>query len=222
MNNEKYPLYYRIIEDIIKDIEEGKYSYGDKLPSENELADKYSTSRITVRKSLDILKRRGFLTAYPGKGNYIKQPDIKNFKILLSGREPEKVVSAISSESVKASDKIASLFEISNGEKILKICAVLKQNDIVSGCLYIYSPYKKQSPVIEEELNFFASNPDSSTTETINIRAVKANETAHVLGLNEDSPVLLMENILKDKEDNSILVYREMYLNPSYFQLIGE
>ena len=55
---------------------------GEKLPSENELSQKYSLSRHTVRKALGILEQDGYVEAFHGRGTYCSENmrHIKNSK----------------------------------------------------------------------------------------------------------------------------------------------
>ena len=47
--------YYVLMEELKSSILSGKVKAGEKLPSENELSQKYHISRHTVRKALSIL-----------------------------------------------------------------------------------------------------------------------------------------------------------------------
>ncbi|SER25974.1 GntR family transcriptional regulator [Gracilibacillus ureilyticus] len=62
----------RIIDDLMEQIISKQFDYGEKLPSENELADKYRVPRTTVRRSLSKLEERGFIYSQRGKGRYLK------------------------------------------------------------------------------------------------------------------------------------------------------
>jgi DNA-binding GntR family transcriptional regulator len=46
------PRYYQIKETIKKWIVEKEFDFGDKIPSENELAAKFNVSRLTVRQAV--------------------------------------------------------------------------------------------------------------------------------------------------------------------------
>ena len=63
-------------------IETGEYPAGSRLPTENELCQKYSVSRVTVRKALDELSHSEFLVRKPGKGTFVAE---KKFQRGLSG-----------------------------------------------------------------------------------------------------------------------------------------
>ena len=49
------PLYQQVMEDLKDDIERGKYPAGCRIPSEAELSQMYSVSRITVRRAVSEL-----------------------------------------------------------------------------------------------------------------------------------------------------------------------
>lgn len=54
-------------------IQQGFYSIGDYLPSENELCAAYGITRTTVRKALDELLKEGFIEKQQGKGSRVKE-----------------------------------------------------------------------------------------------------------------------------------------------------
>ncbi|MBN2222661.1 MAG: GntR family transcriptional regulator, partial [Vallitaleaceae bacterium] len=75
-----------IVDDIVKDISNGEYSPDEKLPSENELALKYKTTRYDVRKAFDRLTEMGYIYSLQGKGRYYQSKKSK-IELLLTGDE---------------------------------------------------------------------------------------------------------------------------------------
>ncbi|HOL22874.1 MAG TPA: GntR family transcriptional regulator, partial [bacterium] len=69
----KGAIYYatQIKEDIRQKILSGKFQKGDKLPSEEEIANSYGVSRMTARQALVELVVEGFIYRIPGKGTYV-------------------------------------------------------------------------------------------------------------------------------------------------------
>lgn len=65
------PLYQQLMEDIKYAIEDGKYQPEEKIPSEPELSELYSVSRITVRRAVDELCAQGYLVKKQGKGTFV-------------------------------------------------------------------------------------------------------------------------------------------------------
>lgn len=78
------PLYLQLAEQIRNQVRDGEIRTGDALPSERELADAIGISRVTVRKSLDVLLREGLLSRKHGSGTYIA-PRIEQPAALLAG-----------------------------------------------------------------------------------------------------------------------------------------
>jgi GntR family transcriptional regulator len=65
------PKYKKIKAYILEGI--ASHSFSDALPSENQLADFFSVSRMTARKAMDELDREGHITRVNGKGSFVKK-----------------------------------------------------------------------------------------------------------------------------------------------------
>lgn len=83
--------YLEIYNFIKKNIISGNYLPGEKIPSENQLKDKFSVSRNTIRKAVDLLASDGFLSSVHGKGVFVMRKIPVNF--LLGGTESFKEAS---------------------------------------------------------------------------------------------------------------------------------
>lgn len=66
------PLYRQIGAQIVREIDAGRLSDGDKLAPERDMAAAYRTSVGTVRKALAWLTDEGLLERRQGSGNYIR------------------------------------------------------------------------------------------------------------------------------------------------------
>ncbi|SFC87055.1 transcriptional regulator, GntR family [Bacillus sp. OV322] len=75
--------FMKIYEDISNQIQEGTLPAGSLLPSENDLADTFQTSRETIRKALKILSEDGYIHKVQGKGSIVL--DVKKFAFPISG-----------------------------------------------------------------------------------------------------------------------------------------
>ncbi|NMM60953.1 GntR family transcriptional regulator, partial [Priestia megaterium] len=65
------PYYQKLKTMFIEEIKNGNLKYGDKIPSERELADKFGVSRMTARHALSTLEREGFVERRVGVGTFI-------------------------------------------------------------------------------------------------------------------------------------------------------
>ncbi|SEN71899.1 GntR family transcriptional regulator, trehalose operon transcriptional repressor [Mesobacillus persicus] len=75
--------FIKIKEELADQIRNGKMEVGALLPSENELAERYSASRETIRKALNMLSEEGFIHKVQGKGSIVL--DVSKFDFPISG-----------------------------------------------------------------------------------------------------------------------------------------
>jgi len=75
----KYQQIYQIIRN---DVVDGKYSEGEQIPTESELASRFSTTRKTVARALHKLEDEGVLLRRRGLGTFVKRA-IKKERMLL-------------------------------------------------------------------------------------------------------------------------------------------
>lgn len=66
------PLYRQLADRLSADIDAGTYQVAQKIPSENELAQRYDIGRPTVRQATDLLVRQGRLERRRGSGTFVK------------------------------------------------------------------------------------------------------------------------------------------------------
>jgi GntR family transcriptional repressor for pyruvate dehydrogenase complex len=64
-------LYEQIVQQIEGRILGGDLEFGDKLPSEQELADQFGVSRTAVREAIKTLRAKGLVEVLPGKGTFV-------------------------------------------------------------------------------------------------------------------------------------------------------
>lgn len=68
------PLYYQLEQDLRARIEAGEFAAGAMLPTEHQVCDHYSVSRITVRRALDSLIKQGMIERRHGVGSFVRDP----------------------------------------------------------------------------------------------------------------------------------------------------
>src|ERR1700746_185319 len=78
-------LYRKVAEDIKAAIAAGGYAAGTRLPSEHELAERYSVSRGTIRQAFTALRADGVIASRRGARRVvIGGPRVQSFGELLS------------------------------------------------------------------------------------------------------------------------------------------
>lgn len=67
----RIPMYIQLKTYIMNQIQQGIWQPGDKLPSENELAEQFDVSRITVKNAMADIVEQGLIYRIQGKGSFI-------------------------------------------------------------------------------------------------------------------------------------------------------
>ncbi|MFE2497126.1 GntR family transcriptional regulator [Streptomyces scopuliridis] len=69
----KLPPYKRVADRLRQEVDRGELAPGDKLETEERLAQRFAVSRGTVRRALDLLKAEGLLVTTQGSGSYVRE-----------------------------------------------------------------------------------------------------------------------------------------------------
>jgi GntR family transcriptional regulator len=68
------PLYQRIARSLLHEMAHGRLRAGDRLPTENELMRAHGVSRVTIRQALEVLRQRGLVERFAGRGSFVSRP----------------------------------------------------------------------------------------------------------------------------------------------------
>ncbi|WP_104176507.1 GntR family transcriptional regulator [Cryobacterium sp. Y50] len=129
-------------EEILKDLSVtiAEMSPGEKLPSEQQLADNYSVSGMTVRRALQVLTSAKRIVGIRGKGTYVAQPTVTKRMILTSFTDSMKAAGMVARAEVitasleLATPEVMALLGMPAGEQVLKI-ARLRYGDNTALCI---------------------------------------------------------------------------------------
>lgn len=80
----KIKIYDQIVNDIEDSIRNGTLKPGEKLPTYNEMATKYQTSIVTVRKSIAALVSNGYLESVERVGTFVREREREIYLIAFS------------------------------------------------------------------------------------------------------------------------------------------
>lgn len=124
-NRRRTPVWQAIATTLRNDISEGRYTSGDKLPTEAQLADRFGVNRHTVRHALSHLVEEGLVRTRRGAGAFITAtptdyPIGKRVRfhenLRAAGRRPDRKVLQI--EQRAATKGEAQALDIAAGEPI--------------------------------------------------------------------------------------------------------
>lgn len=75
MSEQPRPKYQQIVIDLRRSITLGEYKEGERLPSEADLVERFTTSRLTVQRALKELQHQGLIERRAGSGTYVRKVD---------------------------------------------------------------------------------------------------------------------------------------------------
>jgi len=88
LSDDPKPKYQQIVAFLRKAIAIGEYQPGQKLPSEADLVERFSTSRLTVQRALKELQHQNLIERRAGSGTYVRlseSTDGRAFGLLIPG-----------------------------------------------------------------------------------------------------------------------------------------
>ncbi len=125
----------RIIELLLSYIITNKLKPGDKFPPEEELAERFNVSRVSIREGLRGLKFLGFARSYPRRGTIIQEMDFTllgraiGFQVAASDFTYRQLLEARLSIELGALDVIAGKLTSNDIAELRKIADCSRYND---------------------------------------------------------------------------------------------
>ena len=222
------PLYQTIINDIRQEIFTGKLSPNDMLQSENELALKYGTTRVTVRKGLDALENEGLIFSCPGKGYFVSMPQHDRFSFEFRDETEQKNIDFSGIRLIQADEELQSVFHFEGSRRIIEIGRKLKRDGHIVGLDLKYLRYIKGIPLIEKEINYslfpelitWYTKPFAFYTKMKINAELLSGELCELLEEAEPVPVLVIRRYFIDKNE-TVIGYGKQYLKSSEDGLIA-
>ena len=217
----RQPLYQKVRDTILEQITSGKYAPHCRIPSENELSEMYSVSRVTVRKALEALEKDGFLERVQGSGTFVSVPRIaKNLAnitsfhqtCLMMGLEPS--IRVIRTDVAGIAKDEEGLFSHHRGDRILEVTRLcLADNEPVMLEKNRYAPEliwlrnENLSGSIYEHLKAHGIAPDHGSHEISLCYA--SEEEAHLLQTSVGEALLFVSEVIRDAKGRVLQISRQ-------------
>lgn len=130
------PQYQRIKAHILDGIHAGNWPAGSRLPSENELTEQFSLSRMTVNRAIKELESEGIVSRIRGKGTFVTAPKALTSVLKIQGIDQEirdrggvysgKVHDL---KSVEANEEVALKLGVEENAEVFYSCILHNEND---------------------------------------------------------------------------------------------
>lgn len=211
--DERLPRYQRVADQLREEIAQGVRRPGDRMPSENVLADQYSLAPGTIRQAVSQLVSEGVLERFQGKGTFVRRPSFDQslfrfFRFL--GRPSEQVVpeGRVLGLQVKASPEHVSL-RLELDQNALAICInrlrLLQRQPVLLEEIWLskedFAPLlevdeKKLGPLLYPIYDELCGRTVANAEEELTVEAADC-ETAHTLHIAEGEPVIVIERLAR-------------------------
>ncbi|WP_448213734.1 histidine utilization repressor [Colwellia sp. MEBiC06753] len=120
------PAKFTVIKDYIcQMIESGKWPQHEKVPSENELAEQFSVSRMTARRALQELTEQGILIRSQGAGTFVATfksqsslLEIRNIADEIHERGHRHNAEQITLKAITVTGEIALLLDVKDNDQV--------------------------------------------------------------------------------------------------------
>jgi GntR family phosphonate transport system transcriptional regulator len=197
-------------------IKEGEMPPGSKLPTEQELADRFKVNRHTVRRALTLLAEKDLIRTEQGSGSFVREQIIDyavgvrtrfHENLLRQERKPRGEL--LSSGIIPATTEVARALEMDKGEPVI-VLETLGEADSVRICLASAHFPQSRFPGLDEHfratgsvtlaLRHYGVMDYRRKSTHISSRLPTARE-ARILHQSKTRPVLVTESINVDPRD---------------------
>ncbi|MCK6412555.1 MAG: GntR family transcriptional regulator [Azonexus sp.] len=126
------PLYRQIKDYLIRCLQDGEWGPGDAIPSEGELAQRFSVSQGTVRKAIDEMASENLLVRRQGKGTFVAtHDDPRSFYRFLrlvpdDDQGVQSVSDPLSCSVIPAAADVAGVLGLRTGDPVVHVERLLR------------------------------------------------------------------------------------------------
>ena len=229
------PLYRQIKALILQALESGEWRPGQAIPSEQELAARFSVSQGTVRKAIDEMAADNLLVRKQGKGTYVASHNDPRalFRFLrlvpVDGELSSPQSIPLDCWRAKAGQEASRMLAIEPGAPIIIVRRLLKFASKPVVIDEIYLPGEVFQGLTAEALQGWNGSLYSLFESRFGVRMIRAQEriravaadrgASEALKLPEGTPLLSVERVTYTYGDRPVEWRRGLYSTAEHFYL---
>ena len=229
------PLYRQIKSLMLQALEAGEWRPGQAIPSEQELAARFSVSQGTVRKAIDEMAADNLLVRKQGKGTFVaSHTDPRAFYrflrlVPIDGEISPPESLPLECWKAKAGQEAARMLDIRQGDPITIVRRILRFSGKPVVVDEIYLPGEVFQGLTLEVLQAWNGSLYSLFEGRFGLRMIRADEriraiaadrtAADVLKVPEGKPLLSVERVSFTYGDKPVEWRRGLYLTDDHFYL---
>lgn len=209
------PAYAQLAAILRKQIAEGLYPPGDRIPSESSISKEYGVAPMTVRQAIGVLTEQGILERIQGSGTFVKPLNLTESRFELDSlreifEDSEATqVKVLQLSLERADQETAKKLSLSPGVRVILIRRLLLRG--TRPIMFHEGRVRcdPTRPVVEAELSIGPlselftgqSGGEAKKGELAMIPAVLAEAEARLLGCPAGTPAFRMEYVVYDFDD---------------------
>jgi len=226
----KKSLFEDIKDNIKKQIDDGVYKVGDKIPTEMELSKTFKTSRQTVNKALRDLVLDDIIERFPRSGSFVKAKvsqssilDLKNISDEIKERGNTYSNELVCLNIIKADERVAKILHVVKDQEVYISQMIHYENSVPVrfDTRYIKPSYAKE--YINQ--SFKDITPGEYLRKTCppqkvdnSIEAIMVDEEIqNYLDISKNEPCLKISRVVTSKDE--IASYSKLYYPSSRYKL---
>lgn len=209
------PVYYRLANDIKQQIESGVLKDGDLIPTEAQLGEQYSVSRMTVRQGIALLAEAGLISTVKGKGSFVTRPRLNQLMIDLKSNEAgseQMRYKLLNVALIRNKPELAEELGLTGESNIITVKRLVFKGNLPAAIEEKFLRYQKGKPFLETQMEY-ADFPDlvARHQESVPVRndmvisvASLSAEQAKFLESAEGTPALVIRQVIYSKDDTTL------------------
>ncbi|QOG12339.1 GntR family transcriptional regulator [Arcobacter sp. FWKO B] len=226
-----YETVYEYLKNHIKD----DLRDNEKIPSENELCERFNVTRATVRQGISKLKNEGLLFSKKGSGYFVSPEKVKyslsknttfTKEIQASGKTPSLCVVKV--QEIKANKFLASKFGIQENAPLTNaiILRLVDDEPFLIGCNYFNAEILKD---IEKHINNDLFSLTKLFVEEYSIKPFRNHseleivpnnqEYKKLLSIQNDLPLIKISSVSVCDKSNQVIEYVESFFRSDRVKL---
>ncbi len=129
------PAYAQLAAILRRQIADGVYPPGERIPSESTISRQHGISVMTVRQAISLLLEQGLVERVQGSGTFVKPLTLTESRFDLDSireifLDPERTrVKVLRINLERADEKTAEILHLAKGERIIRIRRLLLRDD---------------------------------------------------------------------------------------------
>ncbi len=221
MKDEKSAKFESIYEELLKEIQNGNYLPGSKLPTEKDLAERFLVSRNTLRQALMLLTQEGYISNQQGRGTFVLQnipesassfDQISNPMVRCAKTAVTRIAKGFSIQNTNS--EIREKFGFDASKLLILLCISYSVDDRIIGYTEAYVPYDllaeskvplDDADAVYDFYEYLISRSDIKGNSIINIDTDNV-DVRKTMGIQDAEPLMAISESYRDKNGYLVLL----------------